>query len=158
MSLAILQEKREKFQAMVEGKREIPRELKTVRNLPGLGPNYRFTPEMRIRAEQLNKEQDRQYVELCLSDLSRKVIPGAERDLEDTLDICKRRIARNVATSDAEAAEILFNEESTKLRGLGQHLLSKRRPQQKGKRRADGGRPSKRPRKDRPSKPVNRKQ
>ncbi len=57
-----------------------------------------------------------------------EVLPGAERDLKDTLDICKRRIARNVATSDAEAAEILFNEESTKLRGLGQHLLSKRRP------------------------------
>ena len=35
VAIAILQEKQEKLQAMVEGAREIPRELKATRNLPG---------------------------------------------------------------------------------------------------------------------------
>ena len=42
VAVAILQEKRVKLQGMVEGSREIPRELKAVRNLPDLGPSYVF--------------------------------------------------------------------------------------------------------------------
>ncbi len=156
VSLTILKEKRSKLQAMVEGKREIPRELKTMRSLPGLGPNYRFSPRMRLKAEELNKQQDREYVALCLSDLAEKVLPDAEQDLEDSLCYSRRRIARKVDSDDAVAAEAHFNKQCAVLQGQGEQLLAKRRPQKK-KRRFEDKRPSKKPRQDRPYKQTNRK-
>ncbi len=71
---------------------------------------------MRIKAEELNKEQDNKYVALCLADISEKVLPESAQDLEDMLNSCRHRIARNVASSDTVAAEILFN---TKYQTLG---------------------------------------
>ena len=53
VAISILQEKRVKLQGMVEGSREIPRELKAVRNLPGLGQSYKFSAEVRFKAEEL---------------------------------------------------------------------------------------------------------
>ncbi len=157
VSLTILKAKRSKLQAMVEGKREIPRELKTMRSLPGLGPNYRFSPQMRLKEEELNKQQDREYVALCLRDLTEKVLPEARQSkiLKIRCAIA-RRIAGKVDSEDAVAAEAHFNKECVVLQGQGQQLLAKRRPQKK-KRRFDDNRPSKKPRQDRPYKQTNRK-
>ena len=69
VAIAILLEKRVKMQGMVEGSREIPRELKAVRNLRGLGPSYKFPAEVRFEAEELRREQDRAYVSMLLEDL-----------------------------------------------------------------------------------------
>lgn len=157
VSLAILREKEGKLRAMVDGKREIPRELTTQRSLPSLGPQYRFSPYMRHRAEELNKEQDREYVVLCLADLTGKVIPDAEQDLEDLFKQCRKRIARKVECKEVAAAEVLFNTKSKELLDQGEQLLARRRPQpQKKRRREESRRPSKKPRHDRPNKPVDR--
>ena len=149
VAIAILQEKRVKLQAMVEGSREIPRELKAVRHLPGLGPSYKFSAEVRLRAEELCKEQDRAYVGMLLEDLSGKVIPDALKDMEDLLASCRRRIARKVDAAVYSEAEFLFNEDSAALIERQDELLAaKREPR---KRKATGQqqhRPSKRPRKD----------
>ena len=149
VAVAILQEKRVKLQGMVEGSREIPRELKAVRNLPGLGPSYKFSAEVRFKAEELCKEQDRAYVSMLLEDLSGKVIPDALKDMEDLLASCRRRIARKVDQADYDAAEFLFNEDSAALLEKQDELLAAKR--QPKKRKATGQqqqRPSKRPRKD----------
>ena len=43
-----------KLEAMVDSKREIPHQLKTMRSQPGLGPNYRFSTQMRLKVDELN--------------------------------------------------------------------------------------------------------
>ena len=48
VAIAILQEK---LQGMMEGSRDFPCELKAMRNLPGLGPSYKFSLEVRDKAE-----------------------------------------------------------------------------------------------------------
>ena len=109
VAIAILQEKRVKLQAVVEGSWEIPRELKAVRNLPGLGSSYKFSAEVRLRAEELCLEQDRAYVRMLLQDLSGKGIPDALQDMEDLLAICRRRIAHKVD-------EAVYSDEDSQLR------------------------------------------
>ena len=149
VAVAILQEKRVKLQGMVEGSREIPRELKAVRNLPGLGPSYKFSAEVRFKAEELCKEQDRAYVSMLLEDLSGKVIPDALKDMEDLLASCRRRIARKVDQADYDAAEMLFNEDSAALLERQDELLAaKRQPKKRKATSQQQQRPSKRPRKD----------
>ena len=150
VAVAILQEKRVKLQGMVEGSRETPRELKAVRNLPGLGPSYKFSAEVRFKAEELCKEQDRAYVSMLrLEDLSGKVIPDALKDMEDLLASCRRRIARKVDQADYDAAEMLFNEDSAALLERQDELLAaKRQPKKRKATSQQQQRPSKRPRKD----------
>ena len=70
---------------------------------------------MRFKAEELCREQGRTYDSMLLKDLSRKVIPVSLKDMEDLLASCSRRIARKVNQADYDAAELLFNEDSTAL-------------------------------------------
>ena len=99
-------------------------ELKAVRNLPGLGPSYKFSAEVRFKAEELCKEQDITYVSMLLEDLSGKVIRDALKDMEDLLASCRRRIARKVDQADYDAAELLFNEDSAALLERQDELLA----------------------------------
>ena len=146
VAVAILQEKRVKLQGMVEGSREIPRELKAVRNLPGLGPSYKFSAEVRFKAEELCKQQDRAYVSMLLEDLSGKVIPDALKDMEDLLASCRRRIARKVDQADYDAAELLFNEDSAAhLERQDELLAAKRQPKKRKATSQQQQRSSKRP-------------
>ena len=131
---------------MVEGSREIPRELKAVRNLPGLGPSYKFSTEVRLKAEELCLEQDRAYVRMLLQDLPGKVIPDALHDMEDLLGNCRRRIACKVDKAVYSDAEFMFNEDSTALIERQDELLAAKR--QPKKRKAPGQqqqRPSEKP-------------
>ena len=133
----------------MEGSREIPRELKAVRNLPGLGPSYKFSAGVRFKAEELCKEQDRAYVSMLLEDLSGKVIPDVLKDMEGLLASCRRRIARKVDQADYDAAELLFNEDSAALIERQDELLAcNRQPKIRKATSQQQQRPSKKPRKD----------
>ncbi len=155
VSLTILKGKRGKLEAIMEGKREVPRELKTERSLPGLGPNYRFSPQLRLEMGKLNKQHDHEFVDLCLRDLTEKVLPDAIQDLGDSIVSSRRRITRKVGSEDELEAVIRFNKGCISLLEQGEQLLAVRRPQQKKKPWVDDRRHSKRPRQDRPYKPVN---
>ena len=124
---------------------------KAVRNLPGLGPSYKFSAEVRFEAEELCREQDRAYVSMVLEDLSGKVIPDAFKDMEDLLASCRRWIARKVDQADYDAAELLINEDSAALTEKQDELLAVKTYRQPRKRKATSQqqqRPSKRPCKD----------
>lgn len=150
VAIAILQEKQGKLQAMVEGTREIPRELKATRSLPGLGPSYKFSAKVRLQAEEMCKEQDRKYVDMLLKDLTGKVIPDAFKDMEDILASCRKRIARKVEKAEYAEAELVFNEDSCHLIEKQDELLTvKRQPRKrKAPELQEEQRPNKRSRKE----------
>ena len=102
---------------------------------------------MRLKADKLNNQQDHAYMALCLCDLTEKVLPEADQDLEDSLCNSRRRIARKVDREDAVVAEACFNKEYALLKGQGEQLLTKRKPQTK-KRWVNDRNPSKKPRQD----------
>jgi len=148
VALAILKEKEAKYQAMVSGDRDIPRELTVQRELPSLGRDYSFSASAKLKVEEFCKQQDRLFVEMLLQDLSGKVIPDSLADIKDALEIGRRRVARKVDAGEAIDAGLEFEREANKLYENKEELLKKRRPQKRkpSAREEDQQRPRKRPR------------
>lgn len=150
VQLAILEEKKEKLQAMVDGSREVPRELKANRSLPSLGSYYSFTSAARLEAEEMYKRQDSEYVTMLLNDL-KTVSKDARNSVEESVEVYKQRALKKVKEEQKGPAGVHFDEGSTKLIKDPQAPLQKRRPPKQ--KRPSSTRPSKRPRYDGKKKP-----
>ena len=148
VAMAILEDKKAKLQAMVDGSREVPREHKAIRNLPGLGPSYKFSAELRLKTEEWAKEQDHKYVEMLLEDLVGKVIPGAIADMQDILANCYQRMKRKIEESEVNTARFVFDEVASDYVLRGDELLKERRKPKRKASTQPERRPSKRPRQD----------
>ena len=127
VNIAILNEKRKKLEAIVEGDREVPRELKANRVPPSLGPHFQFSASIRREAEELCRKQDHEYVELLLSDLY-KITEQAYTSLEVTIEESGQAIKNKVTAKQKEAAEFLFNKMTMDYVADMESLLAKRRP------------------------------
>ena len=147
VQLAILDEKKEKLQAMVDGSREVPREYKADRSLPSLGSFYDFSRVARLEAEEMGKRQDHEYVEMLLRDLT-VVSNEAWETSEKSMDAYRQKALNKVSEEQKGPAESYFNVESVNLAAEPKALLQKRRPAKRKRQPPSSQRPSKRPRKD----------
>ena len=137
VSVAILKEKRDKFQAMLRGDREIPRELRANRELPGLAPGCRFSARTRLRIEELARQQDKDFLELVLQDLETYILPEAEEDVQEAFKYAKKKIAANIPEGEVNLALTVFEADFLEMRRKQQDLLEKRRPKKRKQEEAD---------------------
>ena len=127
VAIAIFEEKATKMQAWIDGTVEVPRELRTHRDLPGLAPGYKFSARTRAKAEEANKQQDRDYLKSLLDDITIFVIPGAFQDLQTAKETSIRKIKYQVEEVEKKAALLQFEEDFNQLFSQKNALLAQRR-------------------------------
>ena len=90
--IAILAEKKTMVTAMLSGARDIPRELRITRELPGLAPWCKYSASTRLQVEELTKKQNNSFLQLVLAELKDHVMVEAEWDLAEALVTAKRKL------------------------------------------------------------------
>ena len=131
VAIAILAEKKAKLTDMLSGAREIPRELRITRELPGLAPGCKYSASTRLQVEELTKSQDIAFLQLILDDLTNHVMVEAERDLDEALGTAKRKLRTYVPEPELQQACLVFDQKYVEMRVNEAALIEKRRPQKR---------------------------
>ena len=131
VATAILAEKKTKLTDMLAGAREIPRELRITRELPGLAPGCKYSASTRLQVEELTKNQDSAFLQIILADLNNHVMVEAERDLDEALGTAKRKLTTYVPESELKQACLVFDQKYVEMRVNEAALIEKRRLQKR---------------------------
>ena len=131
VAIAILAEKKTKLTAMLSGARDIPRELRITRELPGLAPWYKYSASTRLQVGELTKKQNNGFLQLVLADLKDHVMVEAERDLAEALVTAKCKLNTYVSESEFKQACLMFDQKYVEMRVNEVALIEKRRPQKR---------------------------
>ena len=139
----ILVEKKAKFEAWISGEKDLPKELTSRREAPGLAPGYKFSAKVRAKAEELSRETDISTLQLYLDDITNNAMPQVESDLQAAIESSIKKINSNVDEEQVTAAVREFEIQVAALKLQGATLLEKRRPAKKRQHEQETGHPNK---------------
>ena len=128
VAISILAEKKTK---LISEARDIPLELRSTRELPGLAPGCKFSASTRLQVEELTKNQDSAFLQLVLADFKDHVMVEAERDLAEALVTAKRKLNTYVPKSEFKLACLAFDQKYVEMRVYEAALTDKRRPRKR---------------------------
>ena len=77
---------------MLSCPRDIPRELRITRELPGFAPGCKYSASTGMQLEELTKNQDSSSLQLIFTDLNNHVMVEAKRELDKALGTAKHNL------------------------------------------------------------------
>ena len=102
---------------MLSCSRDIPRELRITRELPGFAPGCKYSTSTRMHFEELTKNQDRPSLQLIFTDLKKHVMVEAKRDLDEALGKARQNLTRYVLRIRVWASVSYFQTEVCRIEG-----------------------------------------
>ena len=85
VSLAILEDKLDTWNPVVDGHAQVPEEFRTKRRTPSLGQGYNFSVTARQELESMYKVHDLAFIRRLRDDLITSVIPDCKCNIQETL-------------------------------------------------------------------------
>ena len=128
--IAILAEKI-KLTAMLSGTRDIPRELRITRELPGLAPWCKYSASARLQVEELTKKQKQRLSSTSLGGFERSCHGRSRTGPGWSSDYCKRKLNTYVSESEFKQAYLVFDQKYAEMRVNEAALIERRRPQKR---------------------------
>ena len=91
---------------MLDGSREIPKEYRGERGIPGLAPGCKFSARARTQAVSLQKAHEREYLDLWVTDLQEYVIPEALQHIAGIMVEAERKMKKNIPEEEGRCAQV----------------------------------------------------
>lgn len=127
VSLAILEDKLEWLNPVIEGHTSVPEELRIKRKTPALAPGYNFSVNARQELESMYKVHDLAFVRRLRDDLITSVIPDSEANCLESLEKARRRLIAQCSPLELELAQDIFEGEAKKKKENRKHILRQQR-------------------------------
>jgi hypothetical protein len=96
---------------MLDGNREIPRELRAKRTLPTLAAEYIFSVTAQFELNSIEESTDRRIISRLKDDLITTVIPSCKQDCEDAERKARRRVIAECPPKELELAKTILERE-----------------------------------------------